>query len=243
MQNLVLLPGLNTTAKVFDAVAAALPSDIKAIALDNPALDSVEDIVKAHLAVLPRRFWLAGFAFGGYVALAMVEHAPRRVLGLALVCSGPDQDTPLQSEARNRTIAHARSGGHIAMVQAQTKHAFHPDSLGDQALLARRMEMAAEYGTGRFIAHQRACANRSARNFVLDGRLPTLLVAGTHDKVYPPEAMRDLAASIKGCEFRAIERCGHLVPMEQPLALARRLALWINAHRAAVPAAGADSVY
>jgi pimeloyl-ACP methyl ester carboxylesterase len=240
IHELALIPGLNTNARLFDPVVAALPPDIHGIALDNPALDSVEDIAKAHLAVLPRRFWLAGFAFGGYVALAMREHAPKRVLGLALVCSGPGEDTPVQSEVRKRTITHARAGGHLDMVRAQAEHAFHPDHLADQALMKLRMDMAAEYGSERFIAHQHACANRTGRRFVLDGRVPMLLVAGSHDKVYPPEAMRELAASVPGCEFRAIERSGHMVPMEQPLALARRFALWIGANRTAKPP---DSAY
>lgn len=233
---LALIPGLNTMAKVFDAVVAALPADITAQALDNPALDSVEDIANAHLAVLPNRFWLAGFAFGGYVALAMLEHAPKRILGLALIGSAPGSDSPTQSEARKRTIQHANSGGHLDMVRAQAAQAFHPDSLRDEALMKRRMDMAAEYGTKRFIAHQHACANRIDRGFLLDGMRPTLLITGSHDQIYTPDAMLDLAATVRGCEFRAIERSGHMVPMEQPLALARRLALWIGANKAgAVP--------
>lgn len=227
---LALIPGLNTTAALFDAVAAGLPADITAQALDNPALDSVEEIANAHLALLPKRFWLAGFAFGGYVALAMLDHAPKRVLGLALIGSAPGSDSPTQSEARQRTIQHANSGGHLDMVRAQAANAFHPDSLRDEALMKRRMDMAAEYGAQRFLAHQHACANRIDRGFLLDGMRPTLLITGSHDPVYTPDSMLDLAAIVRGCEFRAIERSGHMVPMEQPLALARRLALWIKAN-------------
>ncbi len=242
IHTLALIPGLNTTAELFDAVAVALPADIRAMALDNPALDSVEDIARAHLAQLPKHFWLAGFAFGGFVALAMLELAPRRVLGLALVCSAPGSDSPAQSEGRNRTIAHANSGGHLDMVRAQAAQAFHPDNLRDQALMDRRMEMAAAYGSKRFIAHQRASANRVDRRYVLDGQRPTLLISGSHDPIYTPDMMLDLAATVRGCECRTIERSGHMVPLEQPLALGRRLALWIGANQSgsAVPD---DTVY
>jgi pimeloyl-ACP methyl ester carboxylesterase len=77
--DLVLVPGLNNTHAVFDGVVAALPPAIHAHALDNPALDTVEAIAAAHLAALPARFWLAGFSFGGYVALAMLALAPERI--------------------------------------------------------------------------------------------------------------------------------------------------------------------
>ena len=225
---LVLIPGLNLTAEAFDPVLAALPQTIQGQALENPALDSVEDIAKAHLQGLPSQFWLAGFAFGGYVALAIQEFAPKRVLGLALVCGNADQDSPLQAEARHRVITHARSGGHLEMVRQQAEQALHPDSLKNAALMQRRMDQAAAYGNERFIAHQQACANRIDRNYLLNGRVPTLLVAGSHDRTYPPEAAKALATRVRGAENAVILGSGHLVPLEQPVALAHRLALWIH---------------
>ena len=228
--SLVLIPGLNLTAEAFDPVLAALPETIHGQALDNPALDSVEDIAKVHLRSLPSQFWLAGFAFGAYVALAIQEFAPKRVLGLALICGTGDQDSPLQAEARHRVILHAQSGGHLDMVRQQAEQAVHPDSLTNAALMQRRMDQAAAYGSERFIAHQQACANRIDRNYLLDGRVPTLLVAGSHDRAYPPEAAQALAARVRGAEYAVVEGSGHLVPLEQPAALARRLALWINAN-------------
>ena len=234
--SLVLIPGLNMTAEAFDPVLAALPQTIQGQALDIPAKDSVEDIAKAALPGLPSQFWLAGFAFGAYVALAILEFAPKRVLGLALVCGNADQDSPLQAEARHRVIAHAGSGGHLEMVRQQATQALHPDSLQNAALMQRRMDLAAAYGSERFIAHHRACANRIERNFLLNGSVPTLFIAGVQDKAYPPEATKALAARVRGAEYAVILGSGHLVPLEQPVALARRLALWIQANaKAAVP--------
>lgn len=233
---LVLIPGLNMTAEAFDPVLTVLPATIQGQALDNPVVDSVEDIAKAHLKDLPSQFWLAGFAFGAYVALAIQEFAPKRVLGLALVCGNADQDSPLQSEARHRVITHAGSGSHLEMVRQQAAQALHPDSLKDEALMQRRMDQAAAYGSERFIAHQRACLNRIDRNYLLNGRIPTLFIAGVQDKAYPPEATKALAARVRGAEYAVIEGSGHLVPLEQPIALARRLSMWIHANaRAETP--------
>ena len=228
--SLVLIPGLNMTAEAFDPVLAALPENVRGQALDNPAKDSVEDIAKAHLQGLPNQFWLAGFAFGAYVALAMLEFAPKRVLGLALVCGNADQDLPLQSEARHRAIGDARNGGHLEMVRQQAAQALHPDSLQNATLMRRRMDLAAAYGSERFMAHHRACANRIDRNFLLTGRVPTLFIAGLQDKAYPPEATKALAARVRGAEYTVIPGSGHQIPLEQPVALARRLALWIQAN-------------
>ena len=70
---LVLLPGLNNTRAVFDGVLRALPARVQAMALDNPPLETVDAIAQALLPQLPGRFWLAGFSFGGYVALALLH--------------------------------------------------------------------------------------------------------------------------------------------------------------------------
>ena len=102
--HLVLVPGLNNTHAVWDGVVAALGASAQCSALDCPALDTVEAVADALLAQLPERFWLAGFSFGGYVALAMLERAPQRVARARLAedSRGPParrarlQDTPRQ---------------------------------------------------------------------------------------------------------------------------------------------------
>jgi len=90
--DLVLVPGLNNTHAVFDGVVKALPAEVRAHAVNNPALDSVDAIAQALLPTLPNRFWLAGFSFGGYVALAILAAVPERVQGIAMLCTAPFAD-------------------------------------------------------------------------------------------------------------------------------------------------------
>lgn len=227
-QELVLLAGLNTTSAVFDEVSAALPKGVSVTAPSLPPFDRIEAIVDELLPLLPRRFWLGGFSFGGYVALAMCKMAPDRVQGLALICSAPDADTPAQSQARLDAIEAASRGEHQQRVEAQTATAFHPDSLRNEALMARRRLMVAEYGANRFIAHQRAAIERPDRSDVLDGRVPTLLVAGSHDRLFSPSMLEGIARRVPGAAFEAVTNAGHLVPLEQPRQLADILGRWIQ---------------
>jgi pimeloyl-ACP methyl ester carboxylesterase len=46
--------------------------------------------------------------------------------------------------------------------------------------------------------------------------VPTLVIAGRDDFVFPPEAQRELAAEIRGARLRIIERAGHNPHEEQP---------------------------
>lgn len=236
--NLALVPGLNNTAAVFSDVVASLPPTVRAHALDNPPLESVEEIAAHWLQRLPEHFWLAGFSFGGYVALAMLAAAPQRVRGIALVCSSPQADSPAVAQKRLAALEAVAQGRYLEMVEAQSANAFHPDSLANAALLQARRAMVRDYGPGRYAAHVRATAARPDRSALLAGDRPTLLVTASHDQVILPETVQRYARDIAGARLEQVPNAGHLLPMEQPAALARLLAGWMEtaaqAPRAAV---------
>ncbi len=229
MHELVLIPGLNNTASVFDGVVSALPSSVRAQVPQCPALADLDALAQAVLDQLPPRFWLAGFSFGGYVALAMLAKAPERVLGMALVCSSPARDSAAQFAARQAAIEQARQGQYPQMVDAQAALAFHPASLADSALMQRRAAMVADYGVERFMAHQQAALQRQDRSALLDGAVPTLIVAASDDRLFTPESLRGMAQAMAGCQFEVVAQAGHLMPMEQPVRLARILSQWLQA--------------
>lgn len=226
--NLVLVPGLNNTRAVFDGVLATLPPSVAAQALDNPALGTVEAIAAAHLAQLPERFWLAGFSFGGFVALAMLEQAPERVQGIAMLCTAPFADTPADVPKRQAALEAVAQGRYFEMVAAAASNGFHPDSLSNEALMAARQAMVHAYGPERYAAHVRAAAARPDRSHLLDGSRPTLVLAGADDKLFPPAALAAYAHAIAGAVQGVVPGAGHLAPMEQPQAVAQQLARWMG---------------
>jgi len=231
MQDLVLIPGLNNTAAVFDGVVSALPPQVRPHACTCPPLTSVEAIAQALQGDLPARFWLAGFSFGGYVALAMLERYPERVQGIALLCTSPFADTPAQQARRRQAMRTAREGGYGQMIEAQAANAFHPASLADARLMPARRAMVADYGADRFLAHMQAVIDRPDRSALLDGGIPVLVVAASHDNVFAAAALADYAARIPGASFQCIDEAGHLAPMEKPAAVAAALAAWMSAGR------------
>ena len=225
---LVLIPGLNNTAAVFDRLRARLPADVPAIAVDNPALETVEAIAQALLPALPPRFRLVGFSFGGYVALALLQAVPVRVSGVAMVCTAPNADTPAAAARRAASLQVVAEGRYVEATMAQAANAFHPDSVGDATLMAEREAMVRAYGPERFAAHVRAAIARPDRTALLDGRHPTLVVGGSHDALFTPQVLA-YAEHIPGARRVTIEGAGHLVPMERPAELAQCLADWARA--------------
>ncbi|UUZ66591.1 alpha/beta hydrolase (plasmid) [Polaromonas sp. P1-6] len=227
-RDLVLVPGLNNTRAVFDGVVAALPPGIRAQAVDNPALETVEAIAQALLPQLPERFWLAGFSFGGYVALALLAAAPERVQGIALLCTAPFADSPAAASKRMAALEAVAQGRYFEIIEAQAANAFHPDSLANAALMQARRAMVRDYGPERYAAHVRATAARPDRMHLLDGSRPTLVLAASHDKVFAPDTVAHYAAAIPGAAYALVQDAGHLAPMEKPREVAQHLARWIG---------------
>lgn len=225
---LALVPGLNNTARVWDGLVGELAQTFECRALECPVLESVEAIADALLAQLPNRFWLAGFSFGGYVALAMLERAPQRVAGMALINTSARSDNDAQRAARAKSILAAQAGEHETLVTAQAALAFHPTSLSNAPLMDARRAMVRDYGSARFIAHLRACAARPDRTAVLqEFEGPLLVVAGSDDRVIATSQQRASVSDFPRAHYAEIADTGHMMPMERPAALAQVMSDWL----------------
>lgn len=227
---LVLVPGLNNTAAVWDLVRERLPASIEAVALENPPLADIDAIARAHLAALPASFFLCGFSFGGYVALAMCALAADRIRGLAMLATSAGADTDAQRAVRRASIERAQAGGYEAMLDAVVGRVYHPSRLDDAQLMAQRRAMVAAYGAERFVAHAQACIDRPDRSALYASlRMPLLVAGGDEDQVIPPAVQRGLAALNPAARFEGLPATGHMAPMERPHEVAGLLARWVEA--------------
>lgn len=228
MAPLLLLPGLSSTPELWDSVRAALPAGIAAQALENAALEDIDAIAAEILAVAPPRFALAGFSFGGYVALAIAAKAPERIERLALIATGANADSPEAAASRMRLIEIAQSD-YGSIDGRMTKFLLHPDRVEDSAIHEKRSRMSRDYGAARFIAQQRAAMGRPARDSVLASiRVPTFVAVGREDRITPLAQHEEMARRVPAAELLVFERCGHLVPLEAPLELAGAITKWMT---------------
>src|SRR5438034_8634112 len=60
--------------------------------------------------------------------------------------------------------------------------------------------------------------------------VPTLLVAGSDDRIAPPSVMHSMVRKIPPTEFVQLEGCGHLGPMDQPQAFNGALEKFLQHH-------------
>ncbi len=226
--DLVLLHGVNNTANGWKPMLDALGTNRTAWVPNLPARTSMSELAASLLPDLPDRYILIGHSLGGYVALELLRMAPGKAAALVLVNSSASADTAAAAQARMASVERARNGEYVEMANRATAVSYHPDNLARADLLQSRSEAVAAYGPDRFMAHQQAAASRSdQRPMLAQAGIPVLVVAASDDRVILAEQQRELAL-IAGADYRVIDRAGHMLPAEQPQALAETITSWLT---------------
>lgn len=221
----VLIPGLIGSPRLYAAQLPALWRLGPVTIADHTRHASIADCARQILADAPPRFALAGHSFGGYVCFEIMRQAPSRVVTLALLDTSARADTPEQSEKRRTQIAMARTGPYDAIAALQFPAFVHPSRAKDAVLRRYMRAMADDNDAEVFVRQQTAMIGRpDSRPSMAEIRCPTVVVVGDADTPTPPERAQEIAAGIPGARLVTIKACGHMTPIEQPLAVADILA-------------------
>jgi pimeloyl-ACP methyl ester carboxylesterase len=226
---IVLVPGLNCSARLYAAQIPALWRFGPVMVADHRRDDSMSAIARRILASAPPRFALVGLSMGGYIALEIVHQAPERVAKLAVLDANARADTPERSESRRSLIAMAQSGRFAAVPDILFPLFVHRRLHDDANLRALVRTMAEETGAEAFVRQQTAIINRAdARPLLASIDCPTLVLVGDGDLLTPPELSQEIVDGIRGARFAIVPNCGHLSTVEQPEAVNRALVDWLE---------------
>jgi pimeloyl-ACP methyl ester carboxylesterase len=225
---LVLVPGLNCTARLFEPQIAALGAGREILIADHARDDTIAAIARRLLDRAPERFALAGLSMGGYVALEVMHQAPERVARLALLDTNARADTDEQRRSREREIALAEEERFAQVCEARWARSVLPDRRSDPELRQAYDLIAAETGPEVFVRQLRAImGRRDSRPMLPSIGVPTLVLVGGDDKLTPPEQAREMAALVPAAVLVVFPRCGHLSTLERPDAVNDALEDWL----------------
>jgi len=183
-----------------------------AITMDDYAGDVIDLLDALHVpdAVV------CGLSLGGYVAFAMLRHAPRYIRGLVLADTRPQADTAEGIEGRLRMISLAGRSG-VAAVAAEmipkllgeTTRREHPAVAEAVGALAR------ENGVDAITGALHAMMTRPDSTPLLSSiHVPALIVVGEEDGVTPPAIAEGMQRAIPGSQLAVVPRAGHLSNLE-----------------------------
>jgi pimeloyl-[acyl-carrier protein] methyl ester esterase len=221
---LVMLHGWGMNLGVFDLLRAELP-DCETWAIDLPGhgqspwwpgAERFEAQRDAVLAAMPPRCLLVGWSLGAKLALDIAANHPERVAALVLIAATPkhmqsadwpDGMKPEALRAFRRALAQdwQRTLQDFIWLQLRgSRNAEEAQRLIEAALAARGAPRLEALAAGLDLLGE-----VDLRGAVPRITQPTLVIAGQHDRVTPPDAGRWLAANIPGARFVEVPRAGH----------------------------------
>ncbi|WP_201276827.1 alpha/beta fold hydrolase [Microbulbifer sp. ALW1] len=220
-----LIPGFMLDATLWNEFKNYLPEDWSIV--DAPLGDgpTIRDMARQIAENLPQRFVLIGFSLGGYIARQLAADYPERVEALIIVASSLREDTAQQKKAKMQAVQALTPERFRGLSNSTIAHSLHPDNAADKALVAYIKEMSRRLGY-QALATQSALDRSQVPAATID--CPTLVIASPNDALRSLEEAEELAAAIPNAVLRLIEDCGHMIPLEQPQALAESIVCWLE---------------
>ncbi len=200
-------------------------------AVDPYDLAQVTTALEQHIGDEPAI--LVGHSMGGFIAQEAYARFPERVRALVLCFTsaafgGSGGDFARQFIAAR--IAPLDEGKTMAEIAARLMPAMRGSRSDPSGLaLAERVMAAVPAQTYRKAVQLLTTFDRRAQLERI--AVPTLLIAGSDDRVAPPGVMERMAQKIPGAEFVLLEGCGHLGPMDQPDPFNEALAAFLERHK------------
>jgi pimeloyl-ACP methyl ester carboxylesterase len=180
-----------------------------------------------------------GHSFGGYVALEYALRYPNRLSHLVLVDTGGDSRWAMENGQKvlaqrgfRPEIAHLAYrflNGQIEpgemfpdLMKLGNAYTYHvsPRQIPHMILTGLQTKMRPEaliYSATHFLK------GWSVMDRLHEIKVPTLIMAGRQDFLFPPESQEELAAGIPNARLLIIDRAGHSVHDEQPVEVQRVL--------------------
>jgi 3-oxoadipate enol-lactonase len=244
---LLMIPGLATTCRLWDAVAPELAQHFTCILVDNRGVgrsiakrpptsltDYVCDLIELldHLQ-LPRAHVL-GVSLGGVIAQHLAIDHPSRVDRLVLVSTASFFTPYLRRMASllAQGLRHFKQENFLRMMELlATAPEFHD---AHEQLVEQRVASKCEANVSRRAIGTQlrclACSEKQPEDFRIEA--PTLVVAGEYDPIIPNCYSRKMAAAIPGSRFELIDGAGHNPLVDDALRVAPMIEAFLRGDRA-----------
>jgi len=183
----------------------------------------LEGLARAVYPAVPRGAALLGWSLGGMVAITLARRHPRQPRALVLVATtpkfvaGPDWEHGMRLGVFEE-FARGLAGNYRGTVQnfltLQTRgdeHAF--ETL---RLLRGHLSSHGEPDPRALAAGLAILRDADLRVELARIDLPTLVIAGEHDRLTPPAAGRAIATALPCARFQLVERSGHAPFLSHP---------------------------
>jgi 3-oxoadipate enol-lactonase len=226
------------TSRTWRRVAAGLQDKFRTVAYDargwgqsdkasaSYALNDLADEVLALVREVGiNEFVLVGHSLGGKIAQLAASRRPEGLVGLVLVAPAPP--TPLRfTEEMRETQIHAYDKRENVLQTIRFLSARMPPP----EIVEQIVEDSMSGSQAATLAYPTSSILEDISSAVAKIAVPTLVLAGELDQLDSIEQHRsEVVARIANAQFEIIPRSGHLIPIDEPEELARRIGKFVSA--------------
>jgi 3-oxoadipate enol-lactonase len=186
--------------------------------MEDQADDLERLIAESHL-VSP--FLIVGAAAGSAVAVIYAVRHPVEVSGLIL-CPPALSVTAERRRYLNERSALAAREGMQAIVDQTLEKSFPPSVIRDRARYQAYRARFLENDPVSYALANQALVESTADALASSVRCPSLLLAGKHDSLRPPDHVRGVAAAFSDATMDELDSA-HIMSQQAPVELARRI--------------------
>jgi len=223
------LHGVGSGKEGWEAQAdATVDADWRFVALDAPGFGEtpmpvesgfgphVDAILEVNEKESPSRVVLCGHSMGGMTAQEFYAHHPKRVSGLILSGTSPafgKPDGDFQKEFLRARFEPFDKG----MTMSEYAEKFSANLLGpdpDEGALQKIIDVMSAVSIEAYRLAIHTIAGFNQRDNLANIDVPTMLVAGEHDKNAPAKMMAKMAQHIEGSQYVELPTTGHMAPIE-----------------------------
>jgi 3-oxoadipate enol-lactonase len=155
-----------------------------------------------------RKMHLVGLSMGGRIARNFALRHPERLRSLVLAGTSPGFDA-LSGEEVKRFVAERRNATPEGVRRL----------LGSRAVAGAYEQLLESVQRVHQASYEKTLEASVAQDRaapIEQIEVPTLVITGDEDKVYPPAMAKDIARRIRGAELVTMQGVGHLSNLEQP---------------------------
>lgn len=217
---LILLPGLLCDGAIWKHQENNLRDLVDIRVADFRGLESIRAMADSVIRDAPPRFAIAGHSMGGRVALEVANIVGERVSHLILLDTDVQPRAPGEEQRRQVSLEFAEQQGMAEFARHWVRPLLATERQGDELLLSRLIAMVERFSIGDYKAQLKALLYRpDASAYLQDIFCPTLLICGRNGGPRTVERHELIAACLGRANLVVIESCGHMTPIERPVAV------------------------
>ncbi len=224
MIDVYCLPGTMCDERLWQRVLDFLPDNIRLIHIDIPEENVLDRMVAALVDSLPKEpFHVIGFSLGGYLVSELARVVPERLLSAVMVSNVGTALPESEKAQRVQALNWVKKVGYKGIPKKKAMAMLAPDHREDGSLLECIKAMDEALGEPALLAQLEATLERRENcDAIKASGCDWLVLAGRYDQFVSPQAMARLNA-LENVTIHSVSNCGHMLPLEQPKWMAKKL--------------------